>query len=78
VTVLAVAHSAPTLPSPLPADRKVLAAIDEDSRLRSAYGRSPLATGAIALLIKNTGEVVAAVTGVQSVESLRGYLSRLS
>ena len=36
VTVLAVAHSLPTLPSPLPAGRKVIAASDEDSRLRDA------------------------------------------
>lgn len=78
VTVLAVAHSLPTLPSPLPAGRKVIAASDEDSRLRAAYGTSPLTTGVIALLVKNTGEVVAAVTKVQSVESFRGDLSQLS
>lgn len=78
VTVLVVAHDLPTLPSSLPAGHKVVAASDEDSRLRSAYGASPLAAGVIALLIKNTGEVVAALTEVQSVASLRGYLSQLS
>jgi hypothetical protein len=78
VTVLAVARSAPPLPSPLPAGRLVRSASDDTGSLRAAYAGSPHNSGVTALLVKRTGELVTAIPDVHSVENLRGYLSQLS
>jgi hypothetical protein len=78
VTVLAVARTAPALPSALPAGRQVHSASDGTGALRSMYGGPSPSTGVIALLVKASGEVTYSVPDVQGVDIFRAYLGELT
>jgi hypothetical protein len=77
VTVLAVARTAPALPSPLPAGRQVRSASDENGTLRATYGGSPPTSGVTVLLVKASGEVLDTQPDVRTVDSFRPFLSEL-
>ncbi|HKT06006.1 MAG TPA: hypothetical protein VJT31_41395 [Rugosimonospora sp.] len=78
VTVLAVARTAPPLPSELPAGRTVRAAADEHGTLRTMYGGGTPGTAVGAILVRSTGEVITALRDVRTVDSFRAYLGLLS
>jgi hypothetical protein len=77
VNVVAVARTAPLLPSTDLIGLRLVAAADPDGALRAAYAGAPPATGVIAVLVKQNGEVIRTATGVTSVASFRSDLARL-
>jgi hypothetical protein len=77
VTVLAVARTAPLLPSPHPIGLRLRSLADPTGTLRLTYGGSPPASGTIALIVKGTGEVVKKVRQVTKVDDFRASLGQL-
>jgi hypothetical protein len=78
VTVLAIARTAPTLPSAAPIGLRIRSAADPDGQLRSAYAGSPPSAGVIAVLVKGTGEVIKTVLGVVKVDDFATDLAKLA
>jgi hypothetical protein len=78
VTVVAVGHTAPALPTAAPIGLRMNAVADPDGQLRSAYGGSPPVTGVIALLVKGTGEVIKRVPMVSRIEDFSADLPKLA
>jgi hypothetical protein len=77
VNVVAVARTAPALPSTAPAGLRLRAVADPEGALRTAYGGAPPASGVIAILVKQSGEVIKTATGVTGIASFQPYLARL-
>lgn len=77
VTVLAVAHTAPVLPSAAPGGLRLRAVADPHGQLRATYGGSASAAGVVALLVKGSGEVIKRVTGVRQVSDFAADLPQL-
>ncbi len=77
VTVVAVARTAPALPSPAPGGLRLRTAADPDGALRAAYGGAPPSTGVIAILVKQSGEVIRTAAGVTGVAGFRSDLAKL-
>jgi hypothetical protein len=78
VTVVAVARTAPVMPSAVPVGLRLRAVADPDSKLRTAYAGSPPTAGVIALLVKGTGEVIKTVPGVLKVADFATDLPKLT
>ena len=78
VTILAVARTAPALPSNPPIGLRIRAVADPEGHLRSAYAGSSPANGVIAVLVKGTGEVVKTVPGVSAVGDFAADLPKLA
>jgi hypothetical protein len=78
VTVLAVARTAPVLPTATAAGLQLRAAADPQGQLRGAYGGgSAQDPGVIAVLVKGSGEVIRRVPRVQAVSDFAADLPRL-
>jgi len=78
VTVLAVARTAPVLPSALPSGVRLRAAADPQGQLRATYAGSATAPGVVAILARSSGEVVRAATRVQHVSDFAADLPHLT
>lgn len=77
VTVLAIAATAPALPSPRPSGLRLRALADPGGRLRTAFGGSPATSATIAVLVRGTGDVLRVVHPVLSLADFRESLSQL-
>jgi hypothetical protein len=69
VTVVAVGHIPPALPSHSPG-RRIRAVADPSGMLRAAYANSPPADDVVGILVKGTGEIVRTVRPVAAVTDL--------
>lgn len=77
VTVLAVGHDAPTLPSPRPSGLRLRALADPGGQLRTTFGGSPATSATIAVLVRGTGDVLRVVHPVLTLADFRESLSQL-
>jgi hypothetical protein len=78
VTVVAIARTAPPLPSAVPMGLRLLAVADTEGALRSMYADSPPDSGVIAVLVKGTGEVLRTVPRVTTVSDFVDDLRKLA
>lgn len=77
VTVLAVGHDAPTLPSPRPSGLRLRALADPSGQLRTTFGGTPATSATIAVLVRGTGDVLRVVHPVLTLADFRESLSQL-
>jgi len=78
VTVVAVARTAPVLPSAAPSGLRLRAVADPQGQLRATYDGLTSAAGVIALLVKGSGEVIKTVPQVRQVSDFAADLPRLA
>jgi hypothetical protein len=78
VTVLAIGHQAPVLPTQFPSGLRLRALADPDGTLRTAYGGSPTTTDTIAVLVRGTGDVLRTVHPVNRVDDVQPSLTQLT
>jgi hypothetical protein len=78
VTVVEIARTAPVLPTDVSGGLLMRSAADPDGLLRSRYGSAPTATGTIAVLVRNTGQVIRTVPRVTVVADFAPDLAKLT
>lgn len=76
VTVIAVAGTAPALPSPAPAGHTVIAVADRQGTLRSTYTDD--ASGVVAVLVDRAGNAVEVASNVTKVGDFRQALPAIA
>jgi hypothetical protein len=78
VNVVSVGRTAPALPTNAPIGLRIRSLADPEGHLRTTYAGSPPATGVIAVLVKDTGEVIKRVPHVGAEQDYAADLQRLA